>query len=88
MDVQSQEELQGWTLGRWAEYFDSTPSQRAKLHRGGPLNVISLEFSATPLYRSVRSPRLVRQLDWIDNAWPMSLRARGIFPRAQYYCLM
>jgi hypothetical protein len=36
----------------------------------------------------VRSPQLVRELDWIENTWPVALRARGIFPRAQYYCLM
>jgi len=34
------------------------------------LNQISYEFSGTPLHAMVRSPTLVRDIDWIDHAWP------------------
>lgn len=34
------------------------------------LNQISFEFSGTPLHSMVRSPKLVRDIDWIDKAWP------------------
>ena len=51
------------------------------------LNQISLEFSHTPLRSIVQSPAFVRDLDWIDRAWPAALRAVGDYPRVQYYCL-
>ena len=56
--------------------------------REDTLNVISLEFSRTPLAAHVRSPALVRRLDWIDNCFPDAYRARGEYPQTQYYCLM
>ena len=34
------------------------------------LNQISYEFSGTNLHDLVRSPGLVRAMDWIDQAWP------------------
>jgi len=36
----------------------------------------------------VRSPSVVRQLDWIDAVWPSSRRSVGQYPAVQYYCLM
>ena len=36
----------------------------------------------------VRSPRVVRQVDWIDCIWPGRRRERGEYPQVQYYCLM
>ncbi len=44
----------------------STPASK----RSAVLNVISLEFSKTPLADDVEAPTVVRQLDWIDLAWP------------------
>ncbi|KAJ8609188.1 hypothetical protein CTAYLR_008424 [Chrysophaeum taylorii] len=80
MRVADQSELSGWSLGDWGDYWGS-PRREA-------LNVISLEFSRTPLAQKVRSPDLVRRLDWIDNAWPHELRAKSEYPQTQYYCLM
>ena len=76
MDVASQGELAGWTLGRWCDYVEAPPERRRELHPGGPLNVISLEFSGTALASRVRGPALVRALDWVDNSWPAALRAQ------------
>jgi len=83
MDVAAQTELTGWTLGSWADYFATPPAARKRV-----LNVISLEFSGTPLSRLVRSPSVVRSLDWADIAWPGGRRAGGEYPLVQYYCLM
>ncbi|KAJ9092803.1 hypothetical protein QFC21_006679 [Naganishia friedmannii] len=33
-------------------------------------NVISLECTGTDLAKLVRPPRLVREIDWVDNCWP------------------
>ena len=38
------------------------------------LNVISLEFSQTRLESYVSAPRVVRQVDWVDNVWPRHLK--------------
>jgi len=51
------------------------------------LNQISLEFSRTPLCDMVKSPKFVRDLDWIDHAWPRERREKYDFPMVQYYCL-
>ena len=51
------------------------------------LNQISLEFSQTPLHDMVKSPQFVRDLDWIDHAWPQERRRQGDYPVVQYYCL-
>jgi hypothetical protein len=89
IDVSKQEEIPGgWTLEKWADYYEAAPSKRKQLYQGGPLNVISLEFSNTKLKPLVRAPSVVRQLDWIHNAWPEELKAKNIYPAAQYYCLM
>jgi Jumonji helical domain len=34
------------------------------------LNQVSFEFSCTPLADLVKAPEIVRQIDWIQNAWP------------------
>ncbi len=53
------------------------------------LNVISLEFSGTALADRVKSPQAVREIDWIDKAWPASSANKpGCYPKTQYYCLM
>ena len=40
------------------------------------LNQISYEFSGTPLHSMVRSPKIVRDIDWIDQAWPAERKPR------------
>eukprot|EP00005_Dracoamoeba_jomungandri_P005381 CAMPEP_0174257502 /NCGR_PEP_ID=MMETSP0439-20130205/6622_1 /TAXON_ID=0 /ORGANISM="Stereomyxa ramosa, Strain Chinc5" /LENGTH=510 /DNA_ID=CAMNT_0015340603 /DNA_START=254 /DNA_END=1786 /DNA_ORIENTATION=- len=94
IDVRTQEEVLGWTMGDWADYYGSTT--RTEL-----LNVISLEFSDTKLKERVASPKLVREVDWIDLAWPTDLKASTqetqdgeaikisfLYPKVQNYCLM
>jgi F-box/leucine-rich repeat protein 10/11 len=38
--------------------------------------VISLECTGTDLAKLVRPPRLVREIDWVDNCWPDIKRKR------------
>ncbi len=68
-----------------------TYTQLCYCHREGKkiLNVISLEFSGTALGDRVKSPQAVRDIDWIDKAWPASsVNKPGCYPKTQYYCLM
>ncbi|KAJ3015584.1 JmjC domain-containing histone demethylation protein 1 [Thoreauomyces humboldtii] len=71
------------TLDDWAKYFHQPPEKRKRI-----LNVISLEISETQLATRVRRPRIVRQLDWIDNVWPKERKLIDEYPRVQLYCLM
>ncbi|TPX67647.1 hypothetical protein SpCBS45565_g03619 [Spizellomyces sp. 'palustris'] len=71
------------TLDEWAKYFHQPPEKRKRI-----LNVISLEISQTPLGDQIKRPRLVRELDWIDNVWPADLKAKDDYPHVQLYCLM
>ncbi len=116
IDVQHQEELEGWTLGDLVDYFEdeerlqkatastesvhvpsTTRRRRAAASQAMQkqqeqlqpmvLNQISLEFSRTPLHAMVKSPQFVRDLDWIDHAWPQEKRSQGDYPVVQYYCL-
>ena len=81
MRSQDQSSVENWSLADWARYWHAPV-------REDTLNVISLEFSRTPLAAHVRSPALVRRLDWIDNCFPDAYRARDEYPQTQYYCLM
>ena len=69
MDVNTQKAL-SMTMKDWCEYYESTSRDPNRL-----LNVISLEFSHTKLENYVEAPLVVRQLDWIETAWPAHLRA-------------
>ncbi|RCH99696.1 JmjC domain-containing histone demethylation protein 1 [Rhizopus stolonifer] len=80
IDVASQSELPGWTMGRWAAYFHSQKRDRIR-------NVISLEISGSDLAKQITRPKIVRELDWIDLMWPTELHPDE-FPRVQLYCLM
>lgn len=82
IDVATQTEIHGWTMSNWAYYFHNAGKRKATL------NVISLEHSGTALEPLVRAPRVVRQLDWIDNVWPGRRHVAGQYPRVQHYCLM
>ncbi|KII88859.1 hypothetical protein PLICRDRAFT_40504 [Plicaturopsis crispa FD-325 SS-3] len=84
IDVASQSNAPGWTLGKWAEYFNLEPPERDKVR-----NVISLEISGTKLADQVLQPRLVRELDWVEKFWPSTRRGKGhAYPKVQLYCLM
>ena len=82
---------------------DESLGEAAMLSSGTPriLNQISLELSNTPMMAHVQSPKFVREIDWIDRAWPQDRKTMetrettvtnagtGItsYPRVQYYCL-
>ena len=83
MDVPTQADLPDWRLADWVDYFES-PKPRDRI-----LNVISLEISHTTLGAQVKRPRLVRDLDWVDNAWPHNQKTSSTdYPKVQTYCLM
>lgn len=50
----------------WCTYYKNP--QRKEL-----LNVISLEFSHTKLAQYVDSPSVVKEIDWVNLAWPRHL---------------
>ncbi len=82
MEVGSQTQLEGEQLGDYADYLAGYTSGTHKV-----LNMITLECSATPLSSHIQPPTVVRQVDWIDTAWPIERRARGDYPAVQRYCL-
>jgi F-box/leucine-rich repeat protein 10/11 len=81
IEVGQQSEITGYTLQEYAEYL----ATRTKNHK--TLNMITLEFSSTPLNSKVLAPSFVRDIDWIDSIWPLERRARGDYPKVQKYCL-
>ncbi|KAG6891137.1 hypothetical protein C0992_010125 [Termitomyces sp. T32_za158] len=84
IDVASQSASPGWTLGKWNDYFNLDPEAREKI-----CNVISLEISGTRLADKILPPRLVRDLDWVENYWPSTRKGKGsTYPKVQLYCLM
>jgi F-box/leucine-rich repeat protein 10/11 len=60
IEVGAQHEIEGFSIGEYADYLD----RRSSMHK--LLNMLSLEVSATSLSSTVLSPRVVRQVDWID----------------------
>lgn len=82
IEVGQQAEISDWTLGEYAQYLKSYHAEDHKV-----LNMITLEFSATPFNAKVQAPTFVRDLDWIDTIWPIERRARGDYPKVQKYCL-
>ncbi|KAG0268276.1 JmjC domain-containing histone demethylation protein 1 [Actinomortierella ambigua] len=79
VDVATQSEVPGYDMERWADYFGSEHKERI-------YNVISLEISDTKLAEQVVRPRIVREMDWIENYWPANYSDE--FPKVQLYCLM
>lgn len=66
LDCKTQE-TRGMCMRDWCKYWNTEPREEI-------LNGISLEFSKTKLDLQVTSPRVVRQIDWIDKAWPRHLK--------------
>ncbi|GFZ52058.1 JmjC domain-containing histone demethylation protein 1 [Saitozyma sp. JCM 24511] len=46
-------------------------------YTGKVYNVISLEITGTPLAKRVRPPRIVREIDWVDNCWHFAPKGKG-----------
>lgn len=90
MDVKTQKNLE-MTLKEWCDYF-LNPGKKELL------NVISLEFSHTPLAPHVEPPYVIKQLDWVNTVWPQFLKSQQKestnaieemkYPKVQKYCLM
>ncbi|ETW85621.1 hypothetical protein HETIRDRAFT_407575 [Heterobasidion irregulare TC 32-1] len=84
IDVASQSNSPGWTLGKWAGYWSTESASRDKVR-----NVISLEVSGTKLADEILPPRLVREMDWVEKYWPNNKKGPGqVYPKVQLYCLM
>lgn len=82
MEVGLQTEITGKTFGEYAEYL----MHHTEKHK--VLNLISLEISKTPLNSYIEAPSFVRDIDWIDNVWPIERRVRGgDYPHVQKYLL-
>ncbi|EGT35709.1 hypothetical protein CAEBREN_21031 [Caenorhabditis brenneri] len=86
------------SLQEFVDFYNTPEADRTTLY-----NVLSLEYSLTPLEDRVKSPEVVRKIDWVGNKWPDALRQRWIsfngrdkklynphhtFPKVQNYCLM
>ncbi|XP_063229275.1 jmjC domain-containing histone demethylation protein 1-like isoform X2 [Bacillus rossius redtenbacheri] len=79
------------TMKEWQKYFEDPNKDRL-------LNVVPLEFSHTKLQNYVEAPTIVREIDWVDSAWPKHLKeAQGMslnglddmmYPQVQKYCIM
>jgi Jumonji helical domain len=87
INVQDQEELNGWSFRDLVKYFGDKYRLEAVLEterlngeegKGSMvkrkkkvriLNQVSFEFSGTPLGDMVKEPQIVREIDWIRNAW-------------------
>merc|ERR1719322_1600993 len=61
------------TLKEWQNYFDEKPTNRT-----ATLYLSPIEFSNTKLSHQLVSPRIVRELDWVDKVWPSHLRETKI----------
>ena len=81
LEVSTQTDRQ-MRLSEWAEYFVLPSEQRDRI-----LNVISLEIGESKLGKMTTRPKIVRELDWIDNVWPRNILIHE-YPRVQLYCLM
>ncbi|XP_046405533.1 histone lysine demethylase PHF8-like isoform X2 [Ischnura elegans] len=70
-------------LGEFVKYFKKP--KRTKV-----LNLISLEFTGTPLSSLVEAPYIARKLDWLNQVWPADPGddENLIRPQVEKYCLM
>ncbi|BFZ57971.1 JmjC domain-containing histone demethylation protein 1 [Savitreella phatthalungensis] len=81
LDVPTQEGCKGWTLGKWADFYNESTPTRVR-------NVISLEISHSDIGKQMSRPKLVHQLDIVDSFWPKKRFAIRDYPKVQLYCLM
>ncbi|ODN73048.1 hypothetical protein L202_08443 [Cryptococcus amylolentus CBS 6039] len=82
IDVASQQSA-SWPLEAWAEYLAPPETEEGvkerEKERRKVYNIISLEISDTELAKLVKPPRIVREIDWVDNFWDFGLgkKAKG-----------
>ncbi|TYJ52577.1 hypothetical protein B9479_006827 [Cryptococcus floricola] len=82
IDVASQQSA-SWPLEAWAEYLATPETEEGvrerEKERRKVYNIISLEISDTELAKLVKPPRIVREIDWVDNFWDFGLgkKAKG-----------
>ncbi|XP_048586432.1 lysine-specific demethylase 7A isoform X2 [Nematostella vectensis] len=82
IDVCKQEDIK-MRMREWTEYYMNPVRKKT-------LNVISLEFSNTPMSSLVHVPAIVKELDWANHVWPTDLPEDSPHkkPYVQKYCLM
>jgi F-box and leucine-rich repeat protein 10/11 len=61
------------TLKDWHRYFEGHD-------RSSILSTMGLEISNTKLDSQIGRPRIVRQIDWIDKAWPRHFKQLQVEP--------
>jgi hypothetical protein len=57
-----------YTLQEWVDYLDTPESERTRI-----LNVITLEYSQTPLGKLVTEPQFARDVDFVSQCWPKTI---------------
>eukprot|EP00571_Detonula_confervacea_P002375 CAMPEP_0172313814 /NCGR_PEP_ID=MMETSP1058-20130122/21029_1 /TAXON_ID=83371 /ORGANISM="Detonula confervacea, Strain CCMP 353" /LENGTH=544 /DNA_ID=CAMNT_0013027527 /DNA_START=10 /DNA_END=1644 /DNA_ORIENTATION=- len=62
-----------YTLQEWVDYLETPAKERTRT-----LNVITLEFSQTPLGRLVTEPHFARSVDFVNLHWPKTLKDVGV----------
>lgn len=90
IDVSKQED-ESTTLLEYMNHFcnkESSMNAVSKFDSNKIYNLISLEISFTILAARILGPKPIREIDWIDQIWPISRRAIGDYPRVQKYCLI
>lgn len=57
-----------YTLQEWVDYLDTPEKERTRI-----LNVITLEYSQTPLGTLVTEPQFARDVDFVSQCWPKTV---------------
>ena len=57
-----------YTLSEWVDYLGTPEKERTRI-----LNVITLEFSQTPLGKMVLEPQFARDVDFVSQCWPKTV---------------
>lgn len=57
-----------YTLQEWVDYLGTPDKERTRI-----LNVITLEYSQTPLGKLVTEPQFARDVDFVSKCWPKTV---------------
>ncbi|XP_023336351.1 jmjC domain-containing histone demethylation protein 1 [Eurytemora carolleeae] len=90
LDTKTQK-TKSMTMRQWCSFWITFPRKQI-------LNGISLEFSLTKLDAQIISPKIVRQIDWTEKAWPRHLKEMQkeytnnldemMYPKVQKFVIM